>query len=657
MSDLWQYLLSQVHTNDFFSGAALAGILLATLNYVRQGAARLAKAIGRRVVVSMSVHSEDRMYVPLAKWLKANRFDAFAQRYRLRTIVTDDSLPRRVGEINEISASAPVLGPDYGTYLFRYRRRWLCVTVSKESEATGQGSSARAQTREFLKISYLGISRSMLDSIVAEVLQEERAATEWRLPVSQANAYGWVAAGSLLRTPQGVCPVVLADHILEDLLADIAAFFQKQVWYAERGIPWRRGYLLYGPPGTGKTSLIRFVARYFGLAIHIIDSLGYLNADIAAALKNVPPRSLVVFEDIDCHDITSRGASGNKAGAGGDTLISMNLGTLLNAIDGVNPPEQVLIFMTSNDPDRLDAALLRPGRIDRKIHLDLCTREHALRLLFKFFPDADPDSADVAAFSFAVGDRLYSPADLQGIFVTAESVGRGRARALPPSATRDGCRMNVTEPLTARSNGLYSCHVRERDDRRQNRWRVSLALLHDHVDHSNTLVVGRWHAGNVDDVVEPLRAGERGSESAPHGCVETSEIKHCRFQRRRFEAHVRGGELAKKFDRAQVLSLSAPLEFWEIVHQSVDHDELALDGHGERDRIPLLTIRNPSCSVLVDANRSLRRASRLPCCPRRRERAGTGQQCRYRAPVYFPRGAEPEQGASPADRSPIMVAL
>lgn len=68
----------------------------------------------------------------------------------------------------------------------------------------------------------------------------------------------WSLAGSRPKRP--LSSVVLDKGIKEHLLADAKEFMENEKWYAERGIPWRRGYLLHGYPGTGKTSLSKFTA-------------------------------------------------------------------------------------------------------------------------------------------------------------------------------------------------------------------------------------------------------------------------------------------------------------------------------------------------------------------------------------------------------------
>ncbi len=85
---------------------------------------------------------------------------------------------------------------------------------------------------------------------------------------------------------------------MEDLLVDVREFLSRRNWYIDRGIPYRRGFLLYGPPGTGKSSAVVALASALGMDISML-SLGDSNLDdngITDLLSDVPVNSIVLME-------------------------------------------------------------------------------------------------------------------------------------------------------------------------------------------------------------------------------------------------------------------------------------------------------------------------------------------------------------------------
>ena len=176
-------------------------------------------------------------------------------------------------------------------------------------------------------------------------------------------------------------------------------------------MPHRRGYLLHGPPGNGKTTLVTAVAGELGLSVAVLSlSNRALNDDGLRTLVNALPRgTILLMEDINCafaHRKADEAASG------------VTLSGLLNALDGVSSREGRILFMTTNHPDRLDPALVRPGRVNRGIRLGLATADQARRL-FAWFYSGGPGGADSRVdalsrdFAARVSDGRVSMASIQ----------------------------------------------------------------------------------------------------------------------------------------------------------------------------------------------------------------------------------------------------
>ena len=85
------------------------------------------------------------------------------------------------------------------------------------------------------------------------------------------------------------------------MVDDVREFQSNADWYLEKGVPYRRGYLLYGPPGTGKTSFIQAIAGELKLNICYLNiGNGRIDDDgLMRALNDAPPQSIILLEDVD----------------------------------------------------------------------------------------------------------------------------------------------------------------------------------------------------------------------------------------------------------------------------------------------------------------------------------------------------------------------
>ncbi|CAN1814041.1 Protein HYPER-SENSITIVITY-RELATED 4 [Linum perenne] len=146
------------------------------------------------------------------------------------------------------------------------------------------------------------------------------------------------------------------------VLKDLDRFLKRRDYYRKVGKAWKRGYLLYGPPGTGKSSLIAAMANYIHFDIYDLELTQLSgNSELRRLLIATPNRSILVVEDIDCTIDLQRER--------------VTLSGLLNFIDGLwsSCGDERIIVFTTNHKEKLDPALLRPGRMDLHINLSYCT--------------------------------------------------------------------------------------------------------------------------------------------------------------------------------------------------------------------------------------------------------------------------------------------
>jgi len=137
------------------------------------------------------------------------------------------------------------------------------------------------------------------------------------------------------------------------------------------GIAQPKGVLLYGPPGTGKTLLARAVAHHTDSKFIRVSGSELVQKYIGEGSRMVRELFVMAREHapsiIFMDEIDSIGSSRVEGSSGGDSEVQRTMLELLNQLDGFEPTKNIKVVMATNRLDILDPALLRPGRIDRKI--------------------------------------------------------------------------------------------------------------------------------------------------------------------------------------------------------------------------------------------------------------------------------------------------
>lgn len=243
------------------------------------------------------------------------------------------------------------------------------------------------------------------------------------------------------RPARTVDSIALESGKKHSLMKECTRYFSKEDerFHALRGIPYRRGLLFYGPPGTGKTSFTVALAGHFKLNVYMIsmsdDALN--DRGLGLLFDTLPRRCIVLLEDIDSSGI-DREARKEKITSSRDptkvkrtVLVGVTLSGLLNVLDGPASVDGRLVVMTSNSPDALDAALLRPGRIDSKILFGYTTKEVSSQIFSHIFnktPDeitldeddnlTHPSKEELLSmaeqFAACIPETKISPAECQG---------------------------------------------------------------------------------------------------------------------------------------------------------------------------------------------------------------------------------------------------
>ncbi|XP_027361834.1 AAA-ATPase At2g18193-like [Abrus precatorius] len=198
---------------------------------------------------------------------------------------------------------------------------------------------------------------------------------------------------SELSHPATFDTLALAPELKQAIIDDLDRFLRRKELYKKVGKPWKRGYLLYGPPGTGKSSLIAAIANYLKFDVYDLElSSVFSNSELMRAMRETTNRSIVVIEDIDCNkevharskadDLPDQDSSDDEGANAKVKPGRFTLSGLLNYMDGLwsSCGEERIIIFTTNHKEKIDPALLRPGRMDMHINLSFL-KGKAFRIL------------------------------------------------------------------------------------------------------------------------------------------------------------------------------------------------------------------------------------------------------------------------------------
>ncbi len=201
-------------------------------------------------------------------------------------------------------------------------------------------------------------------------------------------------------------------------LSEIVDFLKNPKKFLDIGAQIPKGVLLMGAPGTGKTLLARAVAGEAGVAFFSISGSEFVEMfvgvgasrvrDLFAMAKAASPA--IIFVD----EIDAVGRVRGVGAGGGNDEREQTLNQILVEMDGFEPTEKVIVMAATNRPDVLDPALLRPGRFDRRVTIDLPDRPEREEIL-GIHARSKPLGEDVKLSVIAERTPGFSGADLYSL--------------------------------------------------------------------------------------------------------------------------------------------------------------------------------------------------------------------------------------------------
>lgn len=358
---------------------------------------------------SVTIRTDDEIYNMIMMWIARQKFAQRSRRFIVNTNINsrswflwrsfeddeDEDNGDGNGDSNNTGRKKKALQytPSFGTHFFWYNNNLLLFERHENRE---QSSALIVSEREELSIKCFGRNPAIIKRLLLEARDQYMAKDDKKTLIyrgASSNTGGdptWQRC--MARSSRPFSTVILNEKIKKDLIDDVTDYLNPETrrWYSNRGIPYRRGYLLYGPPGTGKSSLSLALAGFFQMKIYIVSlsSIMANEENLSTLFAELPRRCVVLLEDIDSAGLThtreengattevglqAAPASPVKPKANEVPLISnrLSLSGLLNILDGVASQEGRVLIMTTNHLEKLDKALIRPGRVDMVVKFGL----------------------------------------------------------------------------------------------------------------------------------------------------------------------------------------------------------------------------------------------------------------------------------------------
>ncbi len=367
--------------NQFASGGLALGIIGGTVAILRQFPKQVIDWVYDRMVISVEVASSDNAYEWFAVWLGKQPVQTKMRDLNLKTRRASEEGGFSLG--SDADAPKALLAPTNGKFWIRFQGRQFWLSANRE-KMQGQ-NGLLASFHETLTIRTFFWNRPLIQNLIAEAYRSTVKPEEKRVEIMTPRWDDWnVRQRVIPRAPESL---VYSDNLLEKIVNDAKKFLESETWYADMGIPWRRGYLLHGPPGNGKSSLITAVAGVLGKSICVLNlsSLSLTDDNLTNLLGDAPDGSLILLEDVDAVFKGRDKASGNES--------KLSFNGLLNALDGVTAQQGRLVFLTTNHLEKLDPALVRPGRADAHFFLGNASQNQVQRMLMRFYPSVTTEQA------------------------------------------------------------------------------------------------------------------------------------------------------------------------------------------------------------------------------------------------------------------------
>lgn len=342
---------------ELFQTAIGLSVGAGAMYYLKSIPGKIYKKIRSRLIYKVTIYQYDDLYTAFEDWLYRNH----------------SKLYRDVEALSNVDSKNIVYRQDGDAFIINYKGKK--IVISQNSEKLDKSGVSLKEMR-FKKWVIMGIkARTQITQLLNDILQMYLLnQDEGKLRIFTHSTYGdWYYKDTKKVKP--ITDVIIDEDLKNDIINDVSEFISEEKKYIDLGIPYKRTYLLVGPPGTGKTTLALAIAQHLRRSVYYL-SLNCFDDDsqLRRAFNDIKSESIILIEDID------RVFNGRE-----NVESKITFSALLNNMDGALSKHSVITIVTTNHIEKLDPALIRPGRADLIREIPLATEREVSKYFTLFY--------------------------------------------------------------------------------------------------------------------------------------------------------------------------------------------------------------------------------------------------------------------------------
>ena len=250
-----------------------------------------------------------------------------------------------------------ILSPWLGEFHWRHNGEIFLITFKEEG---GPVASSCSNPTYFRRLIIQHPDATILKDFVTHAMTFTKEIANQKIMLWYSKSRGfWECFSDIFVQP--LDKIFLADSIKVSITDLIDGFLASRDKYIKYGRPHKLNFLLTGVPGSGKTSIVKAIALKYKRPVYILSfSKSMTDETIVDLVTEIKDNSILLLEDIDAFFMDRKAVD-----------INVSFSCLINVLDGtLCKGNGVITVLTANNPERLDPALIRPGRIDKIIRFD-----------------------------------------------------------------------------------------------------------------------------------------------------------------------------------------------------------------------------------------------------------------------------------------------